>query len=341
MPTLSVRPIGIRDIASLRHLQSVHVSLAAQQALMYHLGADVLAAFPMGRRYWRAYVATVNSEVRALVELQPEPRDFRWQVTRLAAGVPDRDASIDVVDLWTELLAQAVRAAGGSGAKRLHAVSPLDGPAYEALRRATFTAYAQQTALLAHGLHPHDRDQISLREQEPSDAWSIHQLYHLATPRPIQYAEAFTSNHWDTGRRAGWRIRGFLAERGHEVTAYCRVTSRGRRHVVDVLTLPGEARLVRAIVPQAVARVGDWRRDAIWIAAPDYFSDQVSHLESLGFTPVERQTRMVRYTAVEVRARHRSLHLVPEVAERLPARVPTYSVASHLRDPAVPVAAVM
>lgn len=224
----------------------------------------------------------------------------------------------------------AIRAAGVAGAKRLHAVSPLAGSAFEALRQAGFSVYAYQTSLLAQGLHPGQTGTVPLREQEPSDAWSIHHLYHLATPRPVQYAEAFTSNHWDAGRRAGSRIRGFLVEREHEVAAYCRITSRGHRHVMDVLTLPGEAAILDDLVPAALARVVTGERDTVWVSIPDYHSEYVAHLERLGFQPDGRQARMVRYTAVPVQTRiERSLSLVPEVGERLSVRLPSYSAAKR------------
>lgn len=333
MATLLIRPIRIRDLASLRHLGQIRVSLAAQQALSNHVGADVLAAFPLGRRYWRAFVATLDGEPRALIELQPEPREFRWQVTRLAAGeLREHETEDAYVELWTELLLAAVRAAAQSGAKRLHAIAPADGPAFEALRRASFTVYAPQTALLAHGLHRWDTDGHRVREQEDSDVWSIHQLYHLATPRPIQHAEAFTSSHWDVGRRAGWRVRGFLMEHDHDVTAYCRVMSRGRRHVLEVLTQPGEARLVEEIVPVAVGRAADPRRDVIWVGLPDYHSEYLPYLLTVGFEELGRQVRMVRYTALEAQVRQRALNVVPELGDRLPARLPSYTASKHGLD---------
>lgn len=332
MARVSVRPLSIRDITSLRNLHQIHVPLGYEQSFAGHMSTDVMAALPVGRRRQRAFVATLDDQVCALAELHPEPRDFRWLVTNLAANSEVVGESPDVcVDLWSELLVAGVRLAAVSGAKRLHASPPIDGPAIEALRRASFMVYANQSALLAHGLRRGSSSGVALREQDPSDAWSVHQLYHAATPHPIQHAEAYTTNHWDTGRRGGWRIRGFLVDQGTEIAAYCRVASRAHRHVLELLTLPGEADLLTDLVPAVLERIGVSEREAVWVGVADYHSDYIRPLEDLGFEIAGRHAQMVRYTAVAVKARlWRSLRLVPEVSERLSARLPLYSVACSI-----------
>lgn len=343
MATVSVRPMTLRDVASLRNVRDVQVSLSHGCAPFRRLGAEILSGLPLGRRQRRIFLAASDGEVCALSEARPEPRDFRWVVTFLAAAEAAPESPChDWVEHWTALLLATVRAAGASGAKRLHACSPAEGPVFEAMRRAGFTAYAYQVPLAAQGLRPEGTSDLYVREQEPSDAWSVHQLYHLVTPHPVQYAEAFTSNHWDVGRRVDGRIRGFLAERGHDVVAYCRITSRGNQHAVDLLALPGEAGLLRELVPTALARLGVGSKDEIWIGVPEYHSEYVSHLEALGFEAGDRQARMVRYTAVPVKAPATApLGLVPEMGERLSARLPSYSSAKRpakdfLPDPSLP-----
>lgn len=325
MGTLSVRSIGIRDIPNLHDLHSVHVEVGMSPGTTRQLSAGLLGSLPVTRRLRRVFVATLDDRLAALVELEPYPRDYRWLVTRLAAS-PSVDSEAGWVELWSELLLHAVRAAGQAGAKRLHAAPPPDGPAYEALRRASFNAYAQQTTLLAQGVHLDHGVSTVVREQEPSDAWSIHQLYHVATPYPIQHAEALTSNHWDARRDAGCVVRGFLVDRGHQVAAYCRVRSRRRTHVLEILTLPEEAPLLASLLPESLRRAGVGSRDSVWVSVPDYQTEHLPYLQSLGFRPIDRQARMVRYTAVPVRSRAMPrLQLVPEVGERLAPRLPSLS----------------
>lgn len=338
MATLTVRPIGIRDLTGFRSLRRVPLCLGYGSAPVSQTGAGVLASLPVTRRYWCGYVATVDHQVRGAVELQPEPRDYRWVVAALAAGSEfEADSPTPLVEMWEALLIAAIRAAGAAGAKRLHACAPLEGPALEALLHANFTVYAHQTTLLAHGLHAGAEGGAVIREQEPSDAWAVQQLYQRATPQPVQFAEAFTTNHWDAGRRAPWRTRAFLVEREQQVVAYCRVTSRGNRHIVDALALPDAVAVLRELVPQALARSGAGTSDELWVNVPDYHSHYISHLEAVGFAVVGRQARMVRYTAVPARSRvTRALHLVPEVGEPLTARFPTYTSAKAPSDDVPP-----
>ena len=325
MATLSVRSINIRDIPSLHDLHRVDVAVGLPRVATVEFGSGLLGSLPFTRRFHRVFVATLDDRLAALVELEPYAREYRWVVASLAVS-PALDSEETWIELWSEILLHSVRAAGSSGAKRLHAAPPTDGPAFEALRRASFSVFANQTTLLAHGLHLDGHEEIPIREQEPSDAWSIHQLYHLATPQPVQHAEAFTSNHWDTRRDAGSVVRGFLVDRGHQVAGYCRVRAWRRTHVLELLALPGEAHLFGSLVPEALSRVGVGRKDSVWVSVPDYAMDQVSFLDILGFEPVDRQARMVRYTAVPVRSRVAPrLQLVPEVGERLAPRLPALS----------------
>jgi hypothetical protein len=127
----TVRQIGIIDIPRLRNLRRAHVSLVFPDAIHPSQFEDMLATMPLGRRYARVFVTGPDESPSAMVELRPEPEDFRWVVTGLGTRKTDeQDPAHDVVDYWRALLTFAVRAAGADGAKRVHASVPLDGPAY-------------------------------------------------------------------------------------------------------------------------------------------------------------------------------------------------------------------
>ena len=270
---------------------------------------------------------TPTLPVSALVELRPEPGDFRWIVTGLGARIPrGGEPSEEVSQLWSDLLAYAARVAGHSGAKRVHATVPMDTLVQQTLIRAGFSIYGHRTVLLAHELHLTDCGDVHVRERDPSDTWSIHHLYSLTTPRPVQYAEALTSSHWDAGRTVNARTRGFVIDDSNGLAGYCQITSRGTCNVLDVMMLPEKIGLMSSLVSEAIRHAKIGPGSEVWVAVPDYHREYLSLLESIGFREQERQSLMVRYTMVPVNGyQARWTSVVTDVIERLPARTPVVS----------------
>lgn len=326
MSAKTVRQIGIIDIPRLRNLRRAHVSLVFPDAIHPSQFEDMLATMPLGRRYARVFVTGPDDSPSAMVELRPEPEDFRWVVTGLGACETDEHGPArEMVDYWSALLTFAVREAGVDGAKRVHASVPLDGPAHESLLQAGFMAYAHQLVMLAEGLSI-DRtvdDGLRIREREPSDTWSIHHLYHLTTPRPVQYAEALTSNHWDSRRGLNSRTRGFVIDDQDGLAGFCQIGGRGSQITLELLILPGKLQMLVTLLGKAV-KLAKLPPDApIWIAVPEYHLEYVPELESLGFAVVGRLASMVRYTmAPACEQPSRWANVVADVIDRLPARTP-------------------
>jgi hypothetical protein len=271
-----------------------------------------------------------------MVELRPEPEDYRWVVTGLGArSSGECNLPEDVVDNWSSLLAFAVGAAGVDGAKRVHASVPHDGIAYQSLLHAGFSVYAHQSVMLAQGLHldTGSEEGVRVREREPSDTWSIHHLYHLTTPRQVQYAEALTSNHWDSHRTLNLRTRGFVIDDRDGLAGFCQVGGRGNQHMLDLLILPGKLHMLGALVSQAAKLAKINPSEPIWVAIPDYHREYVPLLESIGFREVGRQASMVRYTMVPACGQpSRWANVVTDVIERLPARVPVVTRCGRVRS---------
>jgi len=334
--TISVRQIGITDIPRLRNLRRAHVSLVFPDAMHTSQFEDVLAAMPLGRRYSRVFVSGTDDTACALVELRPEPEDYRWVVTGLGARSADEcDLTDDLVEIWGKLLSFAVGAAGADGAKRVHASVPLDGIAYHALLHAGFSVYSHQSVMRAQGLQlaSSDAESVRVREREPSDTWSIHHLYHLTTPRPVQYAEALTSNHWDSHRTLNLRTRGFVIDDRDGLAGYCQVGGRGSQHTLELMIVPGKLHMLPALISQAIKLAKINSAEPVWVAVPEYHREYVPMLESTGFQEVGRQASMVRYTMVPVCVHpSRWANVVTDVIERLPARTPVVSRCLETRS---------
>ncbi len=324
MTTKSIRQIGVTDIPRLWRFRRDRVALAIPDAVYHSHIDDLMAALPVGRRFARAFVAESEAAIKAMIELHPERDEYRWVVTALGARVLGGDEVEDeVIRVWAELLGYSARVAGHSGAKRVHATVPVDTVAQRAMIRAGFSIYGHQTVLLAHELHAPDVEEPPVREREPSDAWSIHHLYHLTTPRPVQYAEALTSNHWDARRALNAETRGFVMECDGTLVGYCQVMHRKDCYALEVIMAQDKLDLVPSLIGQSIRLADVGKDDQVWISVPDYHLEFIPALEEMGFEEQTRQALMVRYTMVPVNGyQSRWVHAVSDVIERLPARTP-------------------
>lgn len=286
----------------------------------------VTLAMPITRGARRAYLASMHQRACGLIEVAPDPNEFRWLISRLGVTVTEPVETFQrmcsSIDIWSELLLAVVKAAAESGAKRLHATPPVDTPVLASFRKAAFINYAEQTVFMTNESIHAKRSDIPVREQEASDTWSIHQLYHRATPHPIQYVHAFTSNHWDATRN----VRAFLAERDQELIGCCRVAQIGGDIILELLALPGETSVLPGLISEALVRSRAGRRSVIWAGVPDYHQEYQQVLLDLGFNAINRRACMVRYTAVPARASLERASSLADVVDRLPARLPSYSV---------------
>jgi hypothetical protein len=226
------------------------------------------------------------------------------------------------------LIRHATTAAGLRGVKRLYARIPIGSPAAESVRRVGFNAYASEAVFLAQQLHSAP-GVMPLRLQEQTDTWAIHQLYNSAVPKQVQFAEAFTSHRWDVrvGSPAGNIVtRGWLAEDGHQLLGYVRISSHGATHVLELIYAPDRHQIVPDLLDGVIARLRSLTRvDRVYCALRGYQAEAVSALAERGFDPVLEQDLHIKYTTAT--ARLPQPEVVPfhaDVIERLPKRVPSF-----------------
>lgn len=334
MATLAVRPLSPRDLPALRHVHQRSVRLdfpRSDDSLLPEVAREALSVLPAARE--RAFVALVDGELCALAVLRPDERQFRWDVVRLAAGSPRLDASDDVCqELWAALMEYTVRRAGEAGARRLRATAEEGGVALASLRSAGFEPYLRYTVV--NGTRPEQPVELPLgmRQQHPSDVWSVHQLYHHVTPKPVQFAEALTSSAWEPPRRSFSAlmqrrpsdVAGFVLATDHGIEGYCRVDVRGRGALVQLLINPGCFEQAVTFVLAATHEAGLGRSAPIRVVIPAYLGELVARFENTGFGVEAERAALVRHTTAPARVHVRLAPLPLEVGERVPRGVPTY-----------------
>lgn len=287
--------------------------------------------FAQRRRRVRTYLARCSGIPCALVQARDGVTPEKWEILYLGAteqGSTPFDAGR--INLWTALLDYTTAAAGRRGAQRLYAKLPSDTQAIAAFRGAGYTRYgAEMLYLLSRGTEvatpDSDDTTVTLRPQTSSDTWALHQLYTLTAPKPVQYAEAYTSDHWELpkrwllpAQRGGLSEWGFLVERGHELAVYCRVVRQGQRARLEFMYEPH----CRELLAPTLQALLDWLTPGpdqrVYCLVREFQHDLAGLLEARAGVMLGEQDLLVRYTTVAVRARRT---LIRPALEREPASV--------------------
>lgn len=336
MATLLVRPLTPRDIPLLGRVYQRfdRLDLLGDAAPVPDLLDRILSVLPTRAIRDRIFVALVDGELCALLALRQQERRFRWDVTAVAAGSPRLDATDHVcIELWTAMLDYAIRRAGEAGAKRLFASTHEDGPARESLRAAGFEAYTQYSLLQGVVQAAPVALPTGMRPQEDSDVWSIHQLYHHTTPRPVQFAEAVTSTAWELPKQSLWEhggfqrrsVTAFVIETRDGIEGYCRVEQTPRRVVATMLLSENCHDLAGEFVNASALQAGIRRDAPLNVVVPGYLMNLVSRFIDLGFVESDERVALVRHTTAPALVHTRLTPLIPaEGTERVPKGVPSY-----------------
>lgn len=270
------------------------------------------------------YVARSSETKECLGMLQclQQGVDDRWYLQYLASQEEVDDGNT----VHIALLEHAIGQAGWRGARRLMARSDSDSPVTGTLRSVGFSAFAHEFVYSRPSV-PERTSAKRVRAQEKSDVWSIHQLYLQTTPRDVQNAEALTSHVWDIDSEGRSR-RGWFIPTDTGASAYVRVRTNRRHHLLDAMCLPESMGQMPDLFHAVFHALRNESPRPIYVMVRGYQRELGTLLNSLGFGLETDQLMMVRYTTVPVPASVRPI----EAFERLRAvesdarRVPSFYV---------------
>ncbi|MCO5177444.1 MAG: hypothetical protein M9890_10825 [Thermomicrobiales bacterium] len=275
--------------------------------------------------------AFIDGDLCCVLTMRPQSIPYRWDIVTLSAGSARQSMSAEVAtDIWASLLEFGIAVSGSLGAKRVFAVAPEGTPAVASLRSAGFETYTHQTLHTASGVACVAGSLPGFREQEASDVWSVHQLYHHVTPRPVQFAEALTSAAWDvpelTARErllpSRRQVIQTVLETIDGIVAYSRITTGKRCARVDLLVEPAVRHVTAQFLSESLTLAGV-QNEEIDIVIPEYALDLGSQLERLGFAFITERVALVRHTTAPAVVYERFAGPVVE-GERVPKGVPSY-----------------
>jgi hypothetical protein len=317
-------------VPGIGRIERVYPLLQPQLSLSgYNAPASVVAGrMPRSSEKPIVMAAISNGSIIAFADFKPAMNDRRWILQALGASTGVYDPS----PVWEEILLACVRQAGMNGVKRLYAQATAGSNTHVALRAAGFTSYANATIYVADSPRTLGAD-VTMREQESTDTWAIHQLYNASVPRDVLYAEALTSHAWDisNSRRPGSeQTSGWLTEDVTGIGAYVRVTSAGGTHGIEITFPPNSVKRGAALLDAVLRKLRlENRITRVYIAVRGYQQEIEPALARLGFAPGLTQELLVRYTAVQVRAvtAEASLQHI-ELGDRVPSQAPSILTAS-------------
>jgi hypothetical protein len=322
------------DLIRVRRIGSIFPLNEPEQSLC----GSVETASPLGAITWwsdvrpTVLVGRDEGQVVGFAEFRPMLPDLRWHL--VSVGVEDTEP--DPLAAWIPILDQGTRVAGQAGVKRLYARAPKSTVVGDALRASGYAPYATEVIFEAENPTPLCPD-FDVREQERADTWAVHQLYNSSVPKEVLYAEAYTSHRWELprGRRVkGKEIRAWIAERNDVPVAYARCTSVQRRHVLDVMFVPGHLEEMAALIDQVVILLE--RKQPVsrmYCAVRGYTTELERVLLDRQFRPWLSQELHVRYTTAPVRAITTEMVLSDaEAVERTRRRVPVYLAGVENND---------
>ncbi|TXG79030.1 MAG: hypothetical protein E6R14_11860 [Thermomicrobiales bacterium] len=333
--SLTVRQARATDLPGIGRIERIYPLWQPQLSLTeYNASASLIAGrLPGSTDKPIVMVAESNRDIIAFADFKPAMPDRRWVLRALGASTGVYDPS----PVWEEVLLSGVRQAGMHGVKRLYAQATAGTSAHVALKAAGFAAYANETIYVADSPRTLGAD-VSMREQEYSDTWAIHQLYNASVPRDVLYAEALTSHTWDirnSRRPRANHTAGWLIEDSTGVGAYVRVCSAGGVHAIDVTFPPNAVKRGAALLDAVLRKLRlEKRISRVYIGVRGYQQEIEPALVRLGFAPGLTQELLVRYTAVQVRAvttEASVLHV--ELGDRVPSQAPSILTAASRGGP--------
>lgn len=345
-----IRALAMRDLPGLVRMRHGGVRLDLPETL---LGAYTpLKGVAQGR--WsllrrprvRTYVAAAGGAPVAFIQTRDRPGGQKWDILHLGAVSEATGAGTRRAELWTALLDYTTAAAGRRGVQRLYAKLPDGAEAGDAFHAAGYAQYGEETVYLLQGRPGADTAWpdadvadagLALRPQTPGDTWALHQLYTWTTPKPVQHAEAHTSQHWDLPLRGlrGEREWGFVVERGHEIVLYCRVDRQGRRSRLAFVFDPQRRDVLGPTIDAMLRWLAPEPDERVYCTVREFQGELGSALETRGFEPQGLQSLLVRYTTVSLRALTQQAWPTLEKV-RAGARVPVHLLGRRKVRPADP-----
>jgi hypothetical protein len=293
MPTIrAIRPTDLIPlIAFFRDGSNRKVTAQAWPEVQGDAGARVmrqlirrLMVHPGG--YAQAWVCMTGGAVRGLAIARARAGKLAWDVQDLFVTDCDRSSCVDLLE---QLAAEAVR----NGARRVFLSTAVDGEASRLARQAGFVHYTSET-LFAMKLAAQASGEglPAARPRLRRDAHALFQLYNVAVPCKVRFAEAATIEEWsslDRGSRPwaprlGGNNQHYVWDEGDGLTGWLQLVFGTSSQHMSLVVHPSSAGATDEMVRYALSLAS--HKVPIYASAREYQPELISSLESVGFARV-------------------------------------------------------
>ena len=302
-----IRAFGIRDILLIRELQRKGIALDMEGAILRPrtpLRDALISQIPMNGYGAVTYVLR-EGDRQGFIQVRQGRHPTESYLTFVAPALSEGEAREAT---WCALLEELSRGEGERGVHRIYVKLPESAPVEaDVFREAGFRVYTQEqifylpraVALQAEGAPP-----VLLRPYRSTDAWGVHRLYCLGSPRFVQQAEhvpgeigeAATSD-WAQGRRE----ERYVWARDGEVMGYLRLIVGELGHWLHLLIHPNQMDHAVALLRLGVTRLKRYPPRPIYCTVRSYEVALQHALTTAGFKPHHMRSLMVKQIAVPVR----------------------------------------
>lgn len=300
-----IRPLTLSDLLLLRRkprsqVMLYNVAMLAKPHRPFWFGVRGLI-----EGAWNDSVSLIYRDRgnTALVQALGRSGKPEQDIVMLAAYGETRGHSSDP-DVWFRLLEQLCASAAQHRIQRLYAgLSQNHEELREVFRQLSFSAYSSQTVLQLEGPDWAQGTTLApMRAQTRRDAWAIHKLYGLTTPRTVQSAEARVARDWMLPINLGWRNyshQAWVLGPDDDLDAYLHLTSGPAAHVLVLLIKPEARSSTTDILRFGLAQITDTL--PVYLMLRNYQHDMLAPASDLGFHPIGEQMLLFKQTTEAVR----------------------------------------
>ena len=193
--------------------------------------------------------------VPAIVAARPRSTHRCWELSHLLSDSPEGEACADVLGIMFRDISKL-------GGERIFLRLREDDPLKRLAASCGFTKYGEELLLTGPKSSFADAPTDGVRPIEPVDEHDLFRLYNASTPSRARFALGMTLEQWRAARgRGGWSSREYLHRKQDAAQGWVQVTRRGRTGIVTLMSHPGAADAIPALISHGMSRawgVKDW-----------------------------------------------------------------------------------